>query len=505
MLVGTFSTRIHRWFAPGERPALMQVLAVASLLLASCASVGTLEDPVLPSTPESAKEAPTGGGPAEDALAEGVPVSNGGLEVELSDGDPDWFPRMLARSAEPLGLIEVAAGDNFFRASIPAELVKPVEPFDGGYLMKLVFGPDDGIAGECYVYEEAMDLAASLVLLADAIFDSVESMHGKIDDKEIYGVEAGNIGPVPYMGLAWLHRFEKEEKGQPIVGQAKHWLAIKEQHALYCQSTAVGYDESLFGLFRSLVESIEFAEPPPSQPYYQEVSQVRFGEQVVGVSHAAHRIDEDGEIEVRETTAMLLPLDQRTLQTEDSVRLDFSTLDGELLTKLHLKAQNGELVTELSLIPGQEDGWSVTGNFQGKALELDLGAAKLRSEFGQRLDFEEFLKTAEPGSSLKQVQWDPSLDPSQWNTIETTYVGPLSADSDPSHHKLKVATGPLVLDAVADDAMSVLSMSLQMGAVTLTIDRLHAEGDIWYPRTLPAFVEASEAIERAEDAGAVQP
>lgn len=487
-------SRPRRSFSPQPWPrwaSFFTGLAVHGLLLVT-PSLWAQE----PAAAEPSARSAEGTAPQEADSMDGPATGEGATAteepmLETNDGDPQWLEKLLLRTTEPLAPREVASEDGYFKAKLPAELLEPITPFDGGYLMALSFAAVDGVRGECYVYEDAMDMASYMVSISDHLFGIVETTHGEIELKEVQGVEVGNLGPVPYLGLAWLYQTKAERPEDAVVGQVKHWLANKQQRSLYCFSTVMGYDDLLFGLFRSLAETLELGEPPTSLPYYEEVSQIRVGEQLVGISHLASRIDEDGDIEDREMTSMLVPLDQQTLMTSDSLAIGYSTLDGDVITKMEYASENGELVTELRLDYEDDGGWTVKGNFQGKALEATLGeGAALRSGFGERLDFAEFLKTAKPSSVMTNLAWEAGFDPTTFVESSVTYLAPQPTDGDEPHHQVKLALGPLELHGVVDGGLSAVTVGLQMGATQMSIERLYTQGDIWHPRSLPAFAEA---------------
>lgn len=418
--------------------------------------------------------------PTGDALAQEAvePTPQAAPRIEpATPGDPDWFDRLLARTTEPLPEVEVGPEDGFFRATIPAKLLKPVQAFDGYYLLTFDYGPGPQSFAECYVYADALDLAGTLVLVSETVFELVAENFGPIEAKAVHGIDAGAIGATPYMGLAWLYRARGDGgKGDAVAGQAKHWMAMKQGRGLYCQSTALGYDAALFNVFRTLVATLEYAEPLGDGVHYAEIARARIGDKVIGVAHNQHRIDEDGDIEVREALSILVPIDAQTVVSSDAIRLDYSNLAGEMVARVEVKAEHGEVVTHLNLARDEANEWIVSGVFKGKDLEANLGAVALRSHFGERLDLRRFLETAEVDRSIAFSTWTADLDPTRLIDSTWTYRG-----REKSGVRWRVEAGSMAFDVVSTEGMELRTMVMPMGGADMTIEQVYAEGDVFAP------------------------
>ncbi|MEO1367106.1 MAG: hypothetical protein AAFX50_07995, partial [Acidobacteriota bacterium] len=397
---------------------------------------------------------------------------------------------MLAREIEPLPATAVGSEDGFFTARLPATLIQPVQAMDDLYRLTLDFGAGPEELAECYVFRNNLDLASSLVAFSDEVWKALGKNVGTIEAKAIYSIDAGGVGSSPYMGLDWLYR-ATPEGGQPLAGQVKHVVASKQGYALYCQSSTVGYDDAFFGLFRSLVASVRFQDVAAAEPYFEELSLLSIGGQAVGIAHSANRLDADGDVEMKAALAMLLPVDDQTLQASDAVSVEYSTTSGEIISAVEVEASGGEVETQL-LLSRSETGWQVDGTLQGKELTAELGAADLQSDLRQRVQLREFL-AAPPSTeesagapSLTFADWIPSVDPTVISETEIAVTG-----EDSEGPAVRVVSGSTSFAAVVDpESLSLVKMTLPLGAQSMEIERVYSRGDAFYPLELAAAAAA---------------
>ncbi len=403
-------------------------------------------------------------------------------DAESSDLPPsegaDWLNKLLEREVEPLPLIDVADGQGFFKAQVPAELIEPVSLVEGARHLMLDFGAGKENLAECYVYSDDLDLAGSLLSFSAGVFDAIGAQYGEVELKAVLDVTAGALQGAPYLGMDWLYRC-KTENG-PVAGQAKHLIASKNRRAIYCQSSSVGYGKAFFGLFQSLVESLEYGKPLP-QPYYQEVSVASLGEHVLGVSHQAHRIDADGDVEIVEKLSMLVPKsDGQTFQAEDSVSMEHSTVQGDLIGQVEVEAADGQVVSHLNLSRFESGAWAVKGAFRGKHFDTILSKAPvLRSAYGRRLDFQAFFPSAKVGGVFTREVWMPEVDPVRISETQVTVLG-----SQPKGASVKLETGPVVMSGLSDPTFSLVFVTVPVGEGQMILRQVFKKGDVFHPATL---------------------
>ncbi len=430
--------------------------------------------------------------PAESAaFAETEPPPSELPPSELPPSESaDWLNRLLEREVEPLPSIEVADGQGFFKAKVPAKLIEPVTLVDGARHLMLDFGAGPENLAECYVYSDDLDLAGSLLSFSDGVFEAIETQYGEVELKAVLDVTAGALEGSPYLGMDWLYRCNTQNG--PVAGQAKHLIASKNRRAVYCQSSSVGYSKAFFGVFQSLVETLEYGEPLP-QPHYQEISVASLGEHVLGVSHQAHRIDADGDVEIVEKLSMLVPkADGQTFQAEDSVSMEHSTVQGDLIGQVEVEAADGQMVSHLNLGRFENGAWAVKGAFRAKNYDTILSKAPvLRSSYGRRLDFQSFFPKAKIDEILSREVWMPDVDPVR---ISETKISILA--SQPKGASVKIETGPVSLSGLADPTFSLVFVTVPVGAAQMILRQVFKQGDVFHP--LGSAAEAASPSAKAK-------
>lgn len=460
-------------------------------LLSGLPAVGAQETPQPSEVSAPSQAAPSADGDLAESGETQAVEGEAQPKIARADDDPQWLEKMLARNDEPMAEVDVAAADGFFEAKIAANVVQPVELMDDFYLVTFQFTEDEQSLGECYVFEDRMDLASSLILFSDNTFNWVaQTYEAVIESKGVLAVDSGHVDGAPYLGLAWLYRMIIDGAEGPLAGQAKHWMAFKEERSIYCQTSFIGHDQTFFDLFQGFVGSLQFQASPSKVPYFEEVAVMRVNGQNLGVISTLYFIDEDGDIERRESFSTLVPVDQQTLQAQDSLVLSYSDVDGEVIAEVHVEAEAGEVLTNLRLAPNDDATWGVTGTFQGKELEVNLGPGDPRSDFGQRLDFVEFMKTAEPGATLAHQVWTPSMDPSRWDEAKVIYKEPHQ-----DGYSVTLQSGPMKLDGVIDQDMNLERVVMDLGGASMSIEGVFERGDVWHPKTLVDAAGASSGAD----------
>ena len=398
---------------------------------------------------------------------------------EAADEQAAALGKLLLRTVEPLPRTEVASEDGFFKAEVPAKPARPMAVKDGVYVLGLDFGAGADQGAECHVHRNHLDPASSLLRNSDLVFKLLAETYGEISLKTLYGVDAGGIGAVPYLGVDWLYRTTGRGESPGVAGQAKHLIASKGGRTIYCQSTALGYDDAFFNLFKVLVATVTYATSvegtADEQPFYEELTLVSVGEQVLGVEKVSLRLDAAGRLEERESRSLLVPVDGASLQAQDAVTIETGDRAGALISKVAVQVVNGEVTTQLRLSRERGETWKVGGVYQGLEIVKELDAVPLRSRFGRRADFRDFLRGAEAGASFAPLGWEPDLDPTLWTKTRRTLVG--VDEGDPALRVFRVEVGGAESRAKIDGNLSAVETATSMGVVGLVERRVFVAGD----------------------------
>lgn len=383
--------------------------------------------------------------------------------------EPQWLIEARGREAEPLASQTIGSQDRFFRASVPARLMAPVQVQDGVYHARLDVGADAPV--DCWVYRESLDPASSLALLSDRTFEAIGENMGEVDYKQIDGMDAGALGSRPFLALDWMYRLRSGTSSQ--VGQVKHLVADAGVGSLYCQHNEVGYEETFRRVVGAFVEGIRYGGKSASQPYFSQISTMSIKGMRVGVEHTTLTRDRDGDTRVDVRTSLLLPVNRDTLQASDSFGVEFVEPDGDLINQVHVESTNGEVVTHLRLENQSDGNWQVEGTFQTKPLSAPIEAgAQPTSWLGEALALRRSLADEGIGSRISLRRWVPGADPSRLLDETLTIERQLNRE----RFGAKLVMAGLEADLVVDRRGSVASASIDMGAGSVDVERVYMGG-----------------------------
>lgn len=387
--------------------------------------------------------------------------------------DPSGIRAALAREADPIEPRPLVAPDGGFRALVAAEIVSPPTLAEEAttYYTQLNIG--SSVPMECTFYIEAQDLASSLSANSSLMFDFLAQRFDEIVGREIEKVDAGAVDGSPYLALSWLYR---GRKGNDVsMGQVKQRVGNRGAGSVYCGHNEAGYSQAFARAFDSILASLQWAEPS-AIPFYAEVIVTEVQGRRFGVARSTLTWDEDGDVRAEESLSMLLPVDTQTFSTTDSYSIDFSTPEGRLINQLEIETQQGEITTNLDFDPAEDGSWTVSGIFQGKELSAQIEPQELLSAYGQALAVRDFLKDPQAKGELSLPSWIPDADP--------TTIQPVTMDFGERTDQgisVKINMGPILMDALTDNQGSILSANIELGAITMTLRRIHVEGSLPTP------------------------
>ncbi len=380
--------------------------------------------------------------------------------------EPDWLQTLRAREAAPMRPEAFESPDGFFRARVPARLAAPVEREADTWRVRLDAGASSAI--DCWVHSDSLDLAASVAAMSEAAFQAVAQNSGEIELRSVDHVDAGAFAASPFLAIDWLYRIEGDEG--PRLGQVKHLALNRRGRGIYCLHDEIGYAETFRRVVAGLAASIRYAEPAP-RPYFSQVSTLAIRGMRVGVEYTTLLRDAEGDTRVDTRTSLLVPIDGQTLQTSDSLGVEFARPDGALINQVHVALANGDLVSHLELDPHPDGHWAVSGTFQTKPLSAQIQASRPPTSWlGEALALRETL--ARGGREITLGRWVPQADPTR--LLEQTLS--IGAPLGPDRFAATLAVADLRADLVVERSGSVASGSIEMGLASLEIERVYVDG-----------------------------
>ena len=375
---------------------------------------------------------------------------------------PEWLRSAMLEEAKPKRARKVAFADAA-SVKLPGK-PQEAQAFESGWYFASEIGAGGTI--ECYVLTNEPDLATLVIELGEINIDFMSEQYGEVANKGLYDLDAGAIEGKPYLALDWMYTVGEAPEAKAALTKVR--VAANDTTIQACVHNGLGYRETLERVFRTFVTSLDY--PTTATPaYYREVVKMSFGEQPVGVMWMSYTLDADGDTEIRTGDAQLMPVDTGAVRSSDTVSVSYSSPDGQLINKSSATVENGELVTHVDLLPDAEGDWVVSGTFQGKGLTARLdGETVPISELGQQFRAQELL--AGDNDEVTMPLWVPEADPTSFlmATIERV--------DGAGRNNARLAMGPIDLEVEIDETGSMKRGSMQAGAATVHMERIHVEG-----------------------------
>jgi hypothetical protein len=384
--------------------------------------------------------------------------------------EPAWLAEARAREAAPQKEREVAV-KGAFRARVAAELLAAPRRDGETYLFSLGIGSEAPI--DCWVHDEELDLASSLVAFSNSTFGAISEQFGEVELRRIEGVDAGALAGGAFLSVDWLYRIGGD--GEARVGQIKHLAVTKNGHTLYCQHNELGYEQTFRRIVEGLVRSIAYAKGLARKPYYEEISVLAVRDMRVGVQHVSLARDEEGDTRIDLRSYTLFPVDAETFQTSDTFGVEFVRRDGTLINQGHVESVNGELATQLRLDPEAKGLWKVHGTFQQKPIEARIDASQpLGSWLGEVLAVRREIARKGVGGEVVMARWMPDADPTRILEERIAILEQVAGD----RFRTAFEFAGIEAEVLADRSGSAASGSIDMGHIEMRFERIFAYGKL---------------------------
>jgi hypothetical protein len=348
---------------------------------------------------------------------------------------------------------------------VPGKSVGKIVKEEGSYTVQLDIGADAPVY--CEVYPDGIDLARVLERAANATFKNVEEAQGKIEVRELEWLDAGAHGGVPYLQTQWVYLLAEKKE----LGGLKQFSLRKNGHGVYCSHVDLGYAKTFTTLAREFAASLE-APSEELAPHYAEVHAVSLGDRKVGVMTVTMARDADGDIQTREQTALLLPVDVGVLSAEDSYLTEWSNATGEMINALQMSVSDDEVEMDTAL-KAKGDAWVVEGEVQGKKVTYTLAAgSKPGTMLGQALDLRKLLAGEKPAGAEHRIGMWTDVDVSKLVDVKTRIKSRRDAGGWSAEGEIAGLMADLVLDANG----SARSVEMRIGPQVMRATRVYVNG-----------------------------
>ncbi|HYQ72705.1 MAG TPA: hypothetical protein VET88_12355, partial [Gammaproteobacteria bacterium] len=322
---------------------------------------------------------------------------------------------------------------------------------------------DTEVAAECFVYQDALDSAATLQALLNELLAG-------FPETGILKIDAGTFGQLPYVYQESLYLTE-----QGAAGVIKGIVVPVGMSTLACLHDEPGYRETFMQVVDSLAGSLHFREAAPEDWGFQEILVWRLRDLNIGYTVNSIGKTEDGEIKSVIETAVVIPRTATETLTHDGYDVVYELGTGELIAGSYAEATSGELTLSISLEQAPEGGYRVAGKFQGKDIDSPLDPAT--SPVGPYRQLVELVKAANPDDgqprALSIDTYVPSASPLQTLAVEAKPTGQRIGGLPEYALLFAGMEATSVVDAYGQQAVS-----LQMGPMELQLNRVYLNGQI---------------------------
>jgi hypothetical protein len=173
-------------------------------------------------------------------------------------------------------------------------------------------------------------------------------------------------------------------------------------------------------------------------------------------------------------TSMMVPIDPKTIQANDTTENATVDPDGMLLSKSHLSIQNGELETDLKVESDASAGWRVSGTFHTKPIDVAFPSAKIVSALGQIRIAQQALQEEGVGAVRSFPLWVADANPTR------TIVGTFRVLKQVSENAflLEFLVGPITTHAITESDGSVQRAEIEMGPAQIRFERVYRDGEL---------------------------
>lgn len=381
-------------------------------------------------------------------------------------GEPDWLKNARAREAKSLEARPIESKDKWFKAKVPGKSVGAIVKEEGSYSVELDIGADVSIY--CEVYPDGIDLAQTLSKTADVTFEQVAENRGAIEMRELESMDTGAFGAVPYLQTQWLYLVGKEQKQ---IGGLKQFALRKKDHGVYCSHLDLGYTKTFLAVAQAFAASLE-ASSDALTPYYTEVLAISIGGRRVGISSVTLARDPDGDIQAREQSALLVPLEKGAVSAEDSYQTEWSDARGKMINALQVSISDGEVEMDTAL--KRADGkWVVEGEQQGKKISYTLAeGVEPGTMLGQVLELRAILASEKPVGTQHSIPMWTDVDVSKLLDFKTK----ITAKRDAQTWSAVGEMASVKLDMELDSTGSARSLEMRFGPQVMKMERIHVSG-----------------------------
>ncbi len=381
----------------------------------------------------------------------------------ISEQLPGWFNTSLKKEARDLPRTRVSLPVFPINATAIGTWsdAKPIEDY---WYFTVDIGSESPV--ECWAFQDYDGLANSLVNMMKYAVSNISKAQEKVLDSQFnFSLNMSTMGNTPVFAYNLLYNLGEPE--QRVSGLLKGMSAETANGLQVCLHNEVGYRETFKDVFASFVNAVDKSSNP--QPFFHAINGMKMHGELVGIVSEKFLKDADGDVEIVETTSLILPVDESTVASTDARVRSWSRADGTLINAYQYAVENSELSSSMG-ISMPDDKWVLEGEIQSKAISSELAfTGELISNFGAYLETQKL--AASDKTSANYYTWNADADPTQATATELQKNG-----TENGLLKLTANVIGFKVNYTVDEAFIMQNAEMKMGPMDFHISPLYVSG-----------------------------
>lgn len=388
--------------------------------------------------------------------------------AEIDPDWPDWLKEAMQRETDTPAMTPLEVEDGAYRFQLP-DTATPVETVPGNWAYTIDIGSGSPVV--CLLNTTDAAMTAMAIAAMEQTIRSLLQKYGaeRENRRTLYHLDAGSIDGTVFIALEWLSNFNVE-RGDLLM-HTKMRAATKDEMVFLCLHTDAGYRDTFEYVFTTFVRSMQYTSQL-DEPFAKDITVDTTNGQVTGATYTSLTLRDNGEFESHSYTTSILPVAPGEIQYSDSYYTEYSRSDGTIVDTYVHSIDNGETGMDLALkrdASGDSNDWTVSGEFQGNAVEFEIPATDaLKGEMALLEETRDLFAGEE--ESLEALVWSPFLDPTSFLALTFT------RDDDEVPRQGIARLGPVEMTTISDEHGGALSGHMTIGPNSIGFERVWSQG-----------------------------
>lgn len=318
---------------------------------------------------------------------------------------PEWFNASLVKEAKSLPRTRV------YLPAFPINATglgtwSEAQADDDYWYFTVDIGSETPV--ECWAFQDYDGLANSLVNMMKYSINNVSANANKaLESQYNFSLDISTLGNVPVFSYDILYNLG--ESDERVSGLMKGMSAETANGLQVCLHNEIGYRDTFKDVFTSFVNAVD--KTANVHPFFLAINGLIMEDELIGVVSEKFSKDADGDVEIVETTSIILPVDASSVSPTDSKVKSWSHADGTLINTFEFTVEDKELTSSMG-VSMSEGKWVIEGEIHGQTVTSELSYdGVFVSNFGVYLETEKLANSDK--DSLSYNTWSVDPDPTQ--------------------------------------------------------------------------------------------